>query len=790
MRRREGREGNEEYGGDATRRSLAEFLARASVRDRYPHYDLGAAEARLLRATRARGSGAPARRRAYGWSDPARERPLDSERARRDLKAACLAVVCAPRAEAQLASFIGSAHTDLAGALVFGCLLHLAGLREGALFWWQFAAGSGRARTAPAAYCLFLDHSRRGEHHDAKVWAVELGRRGFRPSGRRDLREVRLCAQAAVLRYVDQLEDPDLGPVPLPRSGLPSVLSTFRPPLPAPAKAAGRRGRAGAGAGGEPGAPALPPEPGRRSPGPAASGHGASTPAGSVGPGYGAVGSPGSGRRRPGPAASGQGASTPAGAGSAGAVRAGSGAAGSPGSGRRGPGRLASEPGRPGPMGSKPAKPRLVGSRLVGSRHVASEPVESEAAGSEAAGSGAVRDGAVRDGAVRRAVVGSGSRGGVAGAGSGGRAGAGEALAEAHRALAVVRVLEKHPIGVRAAQLARESALAETELRPLLAMLCEEEYAYRPGAGVYARGPALDRLAAPGGTGLPGQLQRTLALARDSAGAAVYLSRYADGEVRITQMADGPGTPPVQEWVDFKAAAHASAVGKCLLTQLDQDGRRDHLARHRTTRFTPQTITDSRVLFSALDALAPGAPVFDLREYSPGVVCAAVPIATGDAAGSLALSLPTTHAHRLHEAAEALRRKAVPVLLALLLSGAIPPDVPPPAEAAGDREGREGRDGDTAGEVPEEVPYAGQPVPTRVTAETLRHLRSLFRTPLSRSTASASGPHLVSDTAAEAAYFFDALPDSGPPRLALPHTFAPLTPGSLPAREGLVVLGT
>ncbi|KJY44260.1 hypothetical protein VR46_21520, partial [Streptomyces sp. NRRL S-444] len=123
-------------------------------------------------------------------------------------------------------------------------------------------------------------------------------------------------------------------------------------------------------------------------------------------------------------------------------------------------------------------------------------------------------------------------------------------MAQARRALAVVRVLEKHPLGVRAGQLGREAGLAEAELRPLLAMLCEEEYAYRPGAGVYARGPALDRLAAPGGSGLAGQLQRTLALARDSAGAAVYLSRYAEGEVRITQMADGPGAPPVQEWVD------------------------------------------------------------------------------------------------------------------------------------------------------------------------------------------------------------------------------------------------
>lgn len=601
MRRREGME---ERGGDAIRRSLAEFLTRAGVRDRYPHYDLGAAEARLLRPSRGRAAAAPSRRRAaYGWSDPARDCPLDSERARRDLKAVCLAAVCTPKAEAQLSAFIESGHTELAGAVVFGCLLHLAGLREGARFWWQFAAGSGRARTASAAYCLFLDHSRRGEHHDARFWARELGRRGYRPGGRRDLREVRLCAQATVLRHVEQLDDPDLGPVPLPRPGLPSVLDAFRPPPPVVAQ---------------------PVEP-------------------------------------------------------------------------AGPQRRAAPPAR-----------------------------------------------APRQGAVRPP-------------------GTSEALAQARRALAVVRVLEKHPLGVRAAQLGRESGLAEAELRPLLVMLCEEEYAYRPGAGVYARGPALDRLAAPGGAGLAGQLQRTLALARDSAGAAVYLSRYAEGEVRLTQMADGPAAPPVREWVDFRAAAHASAVGKCLLAQLDHDRRRDHVARYRPARLTPRTITDSRVLFSALDGLAPGAPVYDLREYSPGVVCSAVPIATGDSAGSLALSLPATHAHRLPEATQALRRKAVPVLLALLLSGAIPPDAAPGGPA---------------------------PDPSRTTPETLRHLRMLFRTPLTRGAASPADPHLVSDTAAEAAYFFAPLPESDPPRLSLPRTFAPLTPGSLPTADRLLVLST
>ncbi|THA84542.1 hypothetical protein E6U81_12340 [Streptomyces sp. A0592] len=495
-------------------------------------------------------------------------------------------------------------------------------MREGARFWWQFAAASGSARAAAAAYCLFLDHSRRGEHHDARHWARELGRRGFRPNGRRDLREIRLCAQAAVLRYVDQVEDPDLGPVPLPRAGLSGALGAFLPP-PAPV-------------------PVLAPV-----------------------------------------------------------------------------------------AASRPAA-----------------------------------------GPLRHPALTAAARGTVVQGGTGG------ALAEARRALAVVRVLERHPLGVRAGQLARESGLAEAELRPLLAMLCEEEYADRPAAGVYGRGPALGRLAAPGGHGLAGQLQRTLALARDSVGAAVYLSRYAAGEVHITQMAAGPATPPVREWVDFRDAAHASAVGKCLLTQLDHDRRADHVARHRPARLTPQTITDSRALFTALDAVAPGAPVFDLLEYAPGVVCSAVPIAAGGAAGSLALSLPATHAHRLRPATEALRRKAVPVLLALLLTGAIPPDAPDTAAAPAVEPGP--------------GPERPEPRPMRapVTPETLRHLRLLFRTPLAEAAAAAQGPHLVSDTTAAAAYLFEAAPDGATPRLSLPHTFTSVTPGSLTRPTGLVVLGT
>ncbi|MEU0474991.1 IclR family transcriptional regulator C-terminal domain-containing protein [Streptomyces olivaceus] len=241
-----------------------------------------------------------------------------------------------------------------------------------------------------------------------------------------------------------------------------------------------------------------------------------------------------------------------------------------------------------------------------------------------------------------------------------------------HSAQDALRVLEKvarHTSGVTGTDLARDSGIARERLLPLLRMLRREGYVEQTADGAYVTGDALarpdsahDREAA-----LRERLQRTLDRLRDSVGAAVYISRYVDGEVSVTQYADSPAAPRVNEWVDFRVSAHATAVGKSLLTQLDHAGRRDHLARHKMARLTSRTITSDRLLLSRLESQPPTVPVLDLQEYAVGTVCAAVPLTAGSAAGSLALSLPVEHAHRLREAAEELNRNAAPVLLSLAI---------------------------------------------------------------------------------------------------------------------------
>ncbi|MDF4250849.1 IclR family transcriptional regulator [Streptomyces sp. NPDC006784] len=242
-------------------------------------------------------------------------------------------------------------------------------------------------------------------------------------------------------------------------------------------------------------------------------------------------------------------------------------------------------------------------------------------------------------------------------------------LGSVQHALRVLETVSRHRNGVTEEVLARRAELPADRLDQLLRMLCREGYLTRLEDGSYVVGEALMLLSSgmDRSQALRARLQSTLDELRDTVGAAVYFGRYRDGELESAQVADGPTTPAVNQWVDFRSAAHATALGKCLLSQLDHDRRLDHLSRHRTPRLTSRTITDERLLLTALDRQPSTVPVLDLQEYAVGTVCAAVPVTAGSAVSCLALSLPVAQAHRLRRAAEMLSQRAAPVMLSLAI---------------------------------------------------------------------------------------------------------------------------
>ncbi|MEV6206654.1 IclR family transcriptional regulator [Kitasatospora sp. NPDC051914] len=234
-----------------------------------------------------------------------------------------------------------------------------------------------------------------------------------------------------------------------------------------------------------------------------------------------------------------------------------------------------------------------------------------------------------------------------------------------HRALRLLEAVDRHPHGIDTARLARELGLQTAAVRELAETLEWEGYLLFED-GVWVLGGALTLLGQHNREQLVrARLHRKLADLRDELGAAVYFSRYHDGELSVEAVSATDQAPAVQEWVDFRATAHASAIGKCLLSQLDHDGRRDHLARHPVARLTSRTITDPEQLMHRLEQQPATVPVLDIQEYALGTVCAAVPVTAGSTVGCLATSLPAAETHRLRAAAELLARRAAPLMLAM-----------------------------------------------------------------------------------------------------------------------------
>jgi len=169
--------------------------------------------------------------------------------------------------------------------------------------------------------------------------------------------------------------------------------------------------------------------------------------------------------------------------------------------------------------------------------------------------------------------------------------------------------------------------------------------------------------------GLVGEARAQLALSRihpallalrDEVRAAAYLCLYEDGEIVIRDICAGPGAPPVDLWVGFDDAGHATALGKCILMSLTAADRLDYISRHPLVDLTPHTITDRRTLLEQLDRMSTPF-VVDREEYSIGVACVAAPVQSPSVVGAVALSFPAGRFRQLEDARDSLSRTAVRV---------------------------------------------------------------------------------------------------------------------------------
>jgi len=241
-------------------------------------------------------------------------------------------------------------------------------------------------------------------------------------------------------------------------------------------------------------------------------------------------------------------------------------------------------------------------------------------------------------------------------------------IGSVQRAMRLLETVAGHAYGAPAKQLARETGLALPTAYHLLRTLVHEGY-LRRDKGLFFLGEAAERLSAAGA-----QQKRRSTLVdafarwRDVIGAPLYYAVYRESEITVLCVSDSPGAPAVEEWADFRETGHAHALGQCLLSQLDERARRDHLDRYPVQPLTPYTVRDNHSLLRRLERTRRTDMVVEHQEYAVGTVCAAIPVTVGSTVATLALSLPAQRADRLLPAAQRLQAEAGALLGSLALS--------------------------------------------------------------------------------------------------------------------------
>ncbi|WP_282702851.1 IclR family transcriptional regulator C-terminal domain-containing protein [Streptomyces sp. CC219B] len=241
-------------------------------------------------------------------------------------------------------------------------------------------------------------------------------------------------------------------------------------------------------------------------------------------------------------------------------------------------------------------------------------------------------------------------------------------MGSVQRAMRLLESVAAHEHGAPAKQLARETGLALPTAYHLLRTLVHEGY-LRRDKGLFFLGEAAERLSSSGAQ----QKRRStvvdaLAHWRDAIGVPVYYAMYSDGEIEVMCVSDTPGNPAVEEWADFRETGHAHAIGQCLLSQLDEGARRDHLDRYPVQPITPYTARDSHALLRRLARMRRMEPVIERQEYALGTVCAAIPITVGTTAATMAISLPAHQEDRLLGAVRQLQSEVGRMLGSLAIS--------------------------------------------------------------------------------------------------------------------------
>jgi DNA-binding IclR family transcriptional regulator len=204
------------------------------------------------------------------------------------------------------------------------------------------------------------------------------------------------------------------------------------------------------------------------------------------------------------------------------------------------------------------------------------------------------------------------------------------------RALHLVETLVSLGGTARVKELAFAARIPLATTYHLLRTLSHEGYLHKGPDGAFTLGSAWGSLTASNSISVAlTHIRPTLRYLRDELNSAVYFAVFDAGEISILELIDSPKVDSLDLWVGIQDAAHATALGKAILSALSEDERQEYLSRHPLYDLTQHTITDPRLLAQQLRQAKLLA--HDDEEYSSGVHCLGLPVVTQNTVGAVAI---------------------------------------------------------------------------------------------------------------------------------------------------------
>ncbi len=230
------------------------------------------------------------------------------------------------------------------------------------------------------------------------------------------------------------------------------------------------------------------------------------------------------------------------------------------------------------------------------------------------------------------------------------------------RALRIIEEVSGSPRPLPVKVIARRCQINLSTAYHLIRTLCYEGYLVRlPDGGYVAGFEVAERFHdLMGSLCRPARARTVLRNLTDVTGHSSYLAGISGDRLVVVDVVEGPRSPWLEDLQPgLETAAHATAVGKALLTTMPGRARSRLLSEQGMRPFTPNTVTEPGQIEYELAALHPGDLVTEHGQFRDEVCCASVAVRGHDGWWALGctvrgLSLPAPLVAELRLAAAAL----------------------------------------------------------------------------------------------------------------------------------------